>query len=151
MEIGVLCALLAGAMWGMVFIAPRALPAFSPWELTLGRYLAYGVIAGIISFVLINGLAWVLRKVSHERLAPPNYDASEPWVIPPGSIIPAWMRFIAGRTGLVRDRDEAAAADAVEMHLSAAPSHDGASASSYSKHVHAAAEPVSPVDMEKEE
>ena len=47
MGIGVLCALLAGAMWGMVFIAPRALPAFSPWELTLGRYLAYGVIAAI--------------------------------------------------------------------------------------------------------
>ena len=43
MGIGVLCALLAGAMWGMVFIAPRALPAFSPWELTLGRYLASGL------------------------------------------------------------------------------------------------------------
>src|ERR1700693_1930304 len=45
MWLGVLCGLLAGAMWGMVFIVPKLLPAFSPWELALGRYLAYGLIA----------------------------------------------------------------------------------------------------------
>ena len=86
------------------------------------RSIAYGVIAGIISYVLINGLAWLLSRVSSGRLAPPNYDQSEPWVIPPGSIIPAWMcvvlpyldlpydfdpdtntrrRFIAGRAGFI--------------------------------------------------
>lgn len=42
---GVLCALLAGAMWGMVFIVPEMLTAFSPLELALGRYAAYGAIA----------------------------------------------------------------------------------------------------------
>lgn len=42
---GVLCALLAGAMWGMVFIVPELLPAFSPVELAVGRYSAYGAIA----------------------------------------------------------------------------------------------------------
>ncbi|MRT01447.1 EamA family transporter [Ralstonia pickettii] len=57
MGIGVLCALLAGAMWGMVFIAPRALPAFSPWELTLGRYLAYGVIAAIVAGPILPRIA----------------------------------------------------------------------------------------------
>ena len=61
MEIGVLCALLAGAMWGMVFIAPRALPAFSPWELTLGRYLAYGVIAAIAAAPILPRIA---RKIT---------------------------------------------------------------------------------------
>jgi drug/metabolite transporter (DMT)-like permease len=45
MWIGVLCALLAGAMWGMVFIVPELLPAFSPLELAIGRYTAYGAIA----------------------------------------------------------------------------------------------------------
>lgn len=45
MWLGVFCGLLAGAMWGMVFIAPKLLPAFSPWELAFGRYLAYGLIA----------------------------------------------------------------------------------------------------------
>jgi drug/metabolite transporter (DMT)-like permease len=42
---GVLCAMLAGAMWGSVFIVPELLPAFSPIELAVGRYIAYGVIA----------------------------------------------------------------------------------------------------------
>jgi len=42
---GVVCALLAGAMWGMVFIVPELLPAFSPVELAVGRYMAYGAIA----------------------------------------------------------------------------------------------------------
>nr|AOC89074.1 purine transporter PhZ [Phanerodontia chrysosporium] len=107
--------------------------------------IAYGVIAGIISFVLINGLAWALRKVSGERFAPPNYDASEPWVIPPGSIVPAWMRFIAGRTGLARDaaRERPADADVLEMEQHA---HDAASASSLGKHVPAVAEPVTEKD-----
>lgn len=45
MWLGVFCGLLAGAMWGMVFIAPKLLPGFSPWELAFGRYLAYGLIA----------------------------------------------------------------------------------------------------------
>lgn len=61
MGIGVLCALLAGAMWGMVFIAPRALPAFSPWELTLGRYLAYGAIAAIAAAPTLPRIA---RKIT---------------------------------------------------------------------------------------
>ena len=94
--------------------------------------IAYGVIAGIISYILINGIAWALRKISGERLAPPNYDAAEPWVIPPGSIIPAWMyvfrsllshswlssrlisrRFIAGRAGFIDEPSDAQ----MEMHM----------------------------------
>ncbi|MBB6595535.1 DMT family transporter [Ralstonia solanacearum] len=62
MGIGVLCALLAGAMWGMVFIAPRALPAFSPWELALGRYLAYGAIAALAASPILPRIA---RKITH--------------------------------------------------------------------------------------
>ncbi|CAN7395064.1 DMT family transporter [Pseudoduganella sp. LjRoot289] len=42
---GVLCGLLAGAMWGMVFIVPELLAAFSPVEMAVGRYIAYGAIA----------------------------------------------------------------------------------------------------------
>lgn len=42
---GVLCGLLAGALWGMVFIVPEILAAFTPLEMALGRYAAYGAIA----------------------------------------------------------------------------------------------------------
>ncbi|NWK45586.1 DMT family transporter [Ralstonia pickettii] len=69
MGIGVLCALLAGAMWGMVFIAPRALPAFSPWELTLGRYLAYGVIAAIAAGPILPRIACKMTRADCLALA----------------------------------------------------------------------------------
>ena len=42
---GVFCGLLAGAMWGMVFIVPAYLTAFTPLEMACGRYIAYGLIA----------------------------------------------------------------------------------------------------------
>jgi drug/metabolite transporter (DMT)-like permease len=42
---GVLCGLLAGALWGMVFIVPELLSAFTPLEMAVGRYTAYGAIA----------------------------------------------------------------------------------------------------------
>jgi AGZA family xanthine/uracil permease-like MFS transporter len=49
------------------------------------------VIAGIISYVILNGIPLVLKKITGGRILPPNYDASEEWIIPPGGIIPVWM------------------------------------------------------------
>ena len=47
---GVLCGLVAGAMWGMVFIVPELLHAFTPVEIMVGRYVAYAAIAiGLMS------------------------------------------------------------------------------------------------------
>lgn len=62
MGIGVLCGLLAGAFWGMVFIAPKLLPAFSPWELAIGRYLAYGVVALVAALPLMKRIARKLTR-----------------------------------------------------------------------------------------
>ncbi|MFG6439952.1 DMT family transporter [Roseateles sp. LKC17W] len=42
---GVLFALGAGLMWGLVFVAPVMLPGCPPALLTVGRYLAFGLIA----------------------------------------------------------------------------------------------------------
>ena len=42
---GVLCALGAGLLWGLVFVAPRMLPDYPPTLLAFGRYLAFGLIA----------------------------------------------------------------------------------------------------------
>ncbi|KAF9471479.1 xanthine/uracil permease [Pholiota conissans] len=53
--------------------------------------IAYGVIAGILSYMLLNGVPLVLRKISGGRIVPPEYDMAEPWVIPPGGIIPPWV------------------------------------------------------------
>ncbi|HEY8356949.1 MAG TPA: DMT family transporter [Ramlibacter sp.] len=42
---GVLAGLLAGALWGLVFVAPRMVEGFSGVDLAAGRFLAYGLVA----------------------------------------------------------------------------------------------------------
>lgn len=42
---GIACGIGAGALWGLVFIAPQWLHDFSPMQLSASRYLAYGTVA----------------------------------------------------------------------------------------------------------
>jgi AGZA family xanthine/uracil permease-like MFS transporter len=53
--------------------------------------IAYGVIAGVMSYIILNGFPVILKKVSGGRIIPPNYDAAEEWVVPPGGLVPYWM------------------------------------------------------------
>jgi drug/metabolite transporter (DMT)-like permease len=53
---GVLCGVAAGAMWGTIFVLPAWLAAFSPLELALGRYLAYGAIMLVLLAPRLSGL-----------------------------------------------------------------------------------------------
>jgi len=41
--VGVVYGILAGALWGLVFVTPRIASAFGPLQLAAGRYLAYGL------------------------------------------------------------------------------------------------------------
>lgn len=45
--LGILCGAGAGALWGLVFLAPEIARAFGPLQLTIGRYLAYGLTAAL--------------------------------------------------------------------------------------------------------
>lgn len=45
MQRGVLCGILAGAFWGVIFLVPRQLPDFSPLQLSAGRYMMYGLVS----------------------------------------------------------------------------------------------------------
>ena len=49
MTIGILYALLAGLLWGLVFIVPVLLPEYSGAMLSVARYLAFGIIALVIA------------------------------------------------------------------------------------------------------
>ena len=40
--LGVGCGLAAGALWGLVFLAPELASEFTPLQLAAGRYVAYG-------------------------------------------------------------------------------------------------------------
>ena len=54
MWIGILSALAAGLMWGLVFVAPLMLPDYPAALLSVGRYVAFGLIA--------LPLAWLDRR-----------------------------------------------------------------------------------------
>ena len=73
-----------------------AVPAFLTLILIPLTYnIAYGVIAGIAMYIVINAPAWVLRKTT--GLTPPTYDLAERWAVPPGGIVPGWVRVLARR------------------------------------------------------
>ncbi|KAJ3888446.1 hypothetical protein GG344DRAFT_79758 [Lentinula edodes] len=75
-----------------------AVPAFITLIIIpLSYNIAYGLIAGILSYLAINFIPWAIRKLTHDRIVPPNYDASEEWTIPPGSIFPLWLLKATGR------------------------------------------------------
>jgi drug/metabolite transporter (DMT)-like permease len=38
----------AGAVWGLVFLAPTLMPGFTPLQLSAGRYIAYGLVAAAL-------------------------------------------------------------------------------------------------------
>lgn len=63
---GVVCGLGAGAMWGLVFLAPKLVPEASPFLMSAGRYIAYGLIAALLIaprwkrlLALLDRKAWV--------------------------------------------------------------------------------------------
>ena len=45
---GIANGVLAGAVWGLVFLAPQVLGDFSPFQLSAARYLAYGAVAVLL-------------------------------------------------------------------------------------------------------
>jgi drug/metabolite transporter (DMT)-like permease len=52
---GILAGLAAGALWGLVFVAPRMVTGYSSVDLTAGRYVAYGLLAAAV--MLLSRLA----------------------------------------------------------------------------------------------
>ncbi|WP_395408330.1 DMT family transporter [Pseudoduganella sp. UC29_106] len=54
--------ILAGAFWGLVFLAPELARGFPPLQLSAGRYLAYGLVAAVLVAPswrkLLRALTW---------------------------------------------------------------------------------------------
>ena len=46
--VGIACGMGAGAVWGLVFLAPELVRSFSALQLTVGRYLSYGLLSAIL-------------------------------------------------------------------------------------------------------
>lgn len=71
-----------------------AIPAFLTIAIMPFTYsIAYGLIAGITSYITLNGIAWILEKVSGGRIVPPNKDESDPWSWKlKGGFLPPWVK-----------------------------------------------------------
>lgn len=59
---GIACGMAAGALWGLVFLAPELARQFSPLELTIGRYACYGLISAALLLPRWRALAGRLGR-----------------------------------------------------------------------------------------
>lgn len=70
--------------------------------------IAYGLIAGIFTYILLNGIPWVIEKLSGGRIKPPGKDESEAWTWKvEGGLIPHWIKRAArGKKDFWREDEE---------------------------------------------
>jgi adenine/guanine/hypoxanthine permease len=69
-----------------------AIPAFLTIALMPFTYsIAYGLIAGIVSYMVLNTFVYILKVVSKGRIIPPNYDEKDDWTWRvEGGLLPPW-------------------------------------------------------------
>jgi drug/metabolite transporter (DMT)-like permease len=65
--LGIACGIGAGALWGLVFLAPELTRAFGPLHLAVGRYLSYGALSAVL--IAPRWRALVPRLARREWLA----------------------------------------------------------------------------------
>lgn len=54
--------------------------------------IAYGLIAGITTYILLNGTAWIIEKLSGGRITPYAKEIKDPWTWRiPGGFFPPWV------------------------------------------------------------
>lgn len=54
--------------------------------------IAYGLIAGIAIYILLNSTAWVIEKLSGGRITPYAKEIKDPWTWRiPGGFFPLWV------------------------------------------------------------
>lgn len=86
-----------------------AIPAFLTIAVMPFTYsIAYGLIAGICSYMIINTLVYIVEKASGGRIVPPNKEEKEPWTWRiPGGVLPPWVKRAArGKKTFWIDDDE---------------------------------------------
>jgi drug/metabolite transporter (DMT)-like permease len=55
---GILAGLAAGALWGLVFVAPRMVTGFTAVDFTAGRFVSYGALSVVLMLVLRKSSPW---------------------------------------------------------------------------------------------
>lgn len=70
-----------------------ALPAFITLAVMPFTYsIAYGLIAGIISYMIINTIPWLIEIISMGKIVVPDKELRDPWTWKvKGGLLPAWI------------------------------------------------------------
>lgn len=70
-----------------------AIPAFVTIALMPFTYsIAYGLIAGIFTYIILNSTVWIIEKASGGRIKPHAKETKDPWTYKiPGGFFPLWM------------------------------------------------------------
>ncbi|KAK2743675.1 hypothetical protein FQN57_004784 [Myotisia sp. PD_48] len=85
-----------------------AIPAFLTLAVMPFTYsIAYGLIAGICSYILINTLVWLIELGSGGKFVPENKNEKDPWTYKiPGGFFPRWIvRLSRGKKDFWREED----------------------------------------------
>ncbi|OCT49167.1 putative xanthine/uracil permease [Cladophialophora carrionii] len=70
-----------------------AVPAFLTIAIMPFTYsIAYGLIAGIISYIVLNTVVWIVEKISGNRIRPADKEYKDPWTYKiEGGLLPPWL------------------------------------------------------------
>lgn len=75
-----------------------ALPAFVTIVSIPYTYsVAYGLIAGLMTYTALNGSVYLTQKISRGRLTPPDSDNAEYWTYKPSGGTAPWFIRVAHR------------------------------------------------------
>ncbi|KAK5175296.1 uncharacterized protein LTR77_000434 [Saxophila tyrrhenica] len=86
-----------------------AIPAFLTIAIMPFTYsIAYGLIAGIMSYIILNTTVWAIEKASGGRIKPKDKELKEPWTYKlEGGILPPWVtRAAKGKKDFWRPYDD---------------------------------------------
>ncbi len=65
MKPGVIYGVMAGALWGAIFIVPRMLPDFSPLLMSCVRYMIYGAVSAVVAVPIAKK---IIKKIDRESV-----------------------------------------------------------------------------------
>lgn len=102
-----------------------AIPAFLTIAVMPFTYsIAYGLIAGICSYIFINTSVYLVEKASGGRIVPHNKEEKENWTWRiPGGLLPPWLqRLTSGKKDFWRENESS---EGVNVQQSAHRSDDG--------------------------
>jgi AGZA family xanthine/uracil permease-like MFS transporter len=110
-----------------------AIPAFLTIAIMPFTYsIAYGLIAGVCSYMVINTTVWFIEKASGGRIVPHNKAEKEAWTYKvPGGLLPPWVqRLISGKKDFWKANPES---EGIHAHHTNATSESGSAHSTGEK------------------